>query len=136
MGQECEHEKAIETLIEFLRLLREIMPQSIQIFVSLTINPPAPPPPPPLTESPASSAANPIALPAETVGVAVPSTQITQLQGGTPPYGQPVVDPASPNPLPPGLVFATDAQGNVTVSGVPTNAGSGPFTLVVSDSGA
>jgi hypothetical protein len=109
------------------------MPQKIQIFVNLTINPAAPQP---LVENPPSSAASPINLPAETVGVPVPPTPITQISQGTPPYGQPVVDPSSPNPLPPGLTFATDAQGNVTVSGMPTNAGSGPFTLSVSDSGA
>jgi hypothetical protein len=112
------------------------MPQTIQIFVNLTINPASTPPPPPISSSPSSSAGSPIALPDETVGVAVPPTQITQIQGGTPPFGQPVVDPSSPNPLPPGLSFSTDSNGNVTVSGTPTNAGTGPFTLSVQDSGA
>lgn len=107
------------------------MPQSIQIFVNLTINQAVQP----LSENPPSTAAAPIVLPAETVGVAVSPTPITQISGGTPPFSQPTLDPSSPNPLPPGLTFATDAQGNVTVSGTPAAAGSGPFTLLVTDSG-
>jgi len=105
------------------------MPQTVKITVNLNINP-APPP---------ALAANPstVSLPDETVGVSVPPTPVSQVSGGTPPYQAPVVDPASPNPLPPGLSFAIDAStGNVTVSGTPTNAGSGTFVLDVSDSGA
>lgn len=104
------------------------MPQTVQITVSLTISPAAPAP---LVATPAT-----VDLPAQTVGEAVPPTPVAVVTGGTPPYTQPVVDPASPNPLPPGLTFAIDGSGNVTVSGTPTNAGSGTFILDVSDSGA
>lgn len=107
------------------------MPQTVQITVNLNINPAAPPPPPTLVAAPSS-----VSLPDETVGTAVSGVAVATVSGGTPPYGQPVVDPASPNPLPPGLTFSTDASGNVTVSGTPTNAGSGTFVLDVTDSGA
>ncbi len=104
------------------------MPQTVQITVSLTISPV---PPPALLASPPS-----VTLPTETVGVAVSAVPVSAISGGTPPYTQPVVDPASPNPLPPGLSAAIDAFGNVTISGTPTAAGSGQFVLDVSDSGA
>ncbi len=110
------------------------MPQTVQITVSLNINPappPPPPPPPPLVASPSS-----VSLPDETVGVAVSGVPVAVVSGGTPPFQAPVVDPASPNPLPPGLSFDIDASGNVTASGIPEAAGSGTFVLDVSDSGA
>jgi hypothetical protein len=104
------------------------MPQTVKIVISLSI---AAAPPPALVATPST-----VTLPGETVGVSVPPTPVAQISGGTPPYQSPVVDPASPNPLPPGLSFAIDAQGNVSVSGTPTAAGSGTFVLDVSDSGA
>ncbi len=104
------------------------MPQTVQISVTLTI---AAAPPAPLVATPAS-----VTLPEETVGVAVAATPVAVITGGTPPYQNPVVDPASPSPLPPGLTFAIDASGNVTVSGTPQAAGSGTFILDVTDSGA
>jgi hypothetical protein len=109
----------------------ESMPQTVKITVTLNINPAAPPPPPPLVASPAT-----VSLPDETVGTAVTNVPVATVSGGTPPYQPPVVDPASPNPLPPGLSFAIDGSGNVTVSGTPGAAGSGTFVLDVSDSGA
>jgi hypothetical protein len=115
------------------------MPQTLQIYVTLTINPPAPPPPPPLADNPASSPTSPIVLPAETSGVAVGSQPITQVSGGTPPYNQPTVDPTSPTQLPAGMSVAIDANGNVTLSGTPpvvTAPVTGTFILDVVDSGA
>jgi hypothetical protein len=109
------------------------MPQTIQTYVTFTINPAAPPP---LTETPASSAASPIVLPTMTVGVPVTAVQVTQISGGTAPATQPVVDPGSAAPLPPGLTAAIDSNGNLTVSGTPTVAGTGTVTLDVSDSSA
>lgn len=104
------------------------MPQTVKISVTLNINPSAPP----------ALVANPPAatLPDETVGVAVSAVPVAQVSGGTPPYAQPVVDPTSPAPLPPGLSASIDGSGNVTVSGTPTAAGSGTFVLSVADSGA
>lgn len=103
------------------------MPQSVKITVTLNINPA---PPPPLVANPPT-----VTLPGETVGEVVPTTLVTAVSGGTPPYQQPVVDPSSPSPLPPGLAFAIDSSGNVTVSGTPTVPGSGTFILNVTDSG-
>lgn len=104
------------------------MPQTVKITVSLSI---AAAPPSPLVATPDT-----VSLPAETVGVVVSPTPVALISGGTPPYSQPVVDPSSPNPLPPGLSFAIDAQGNLSVSGTPQAAGSGTFVLDVTDSGA
>jgi hypothetical protein len=104
------------------------MPQTVQISVTLTINPPAPPP---LVASPSS-----VTLPAETVGMAVSAVPVAQITGGTGPYLAPVIDPASPSALPPGLTAAIDGSGNVTISGTPSVAGTGTFVLDVTDSGA
>lgn len=106
------------------------MPQIVQITINLNINPALPPPPPPLVATP-----NTVTLPDETVGVAVANVPVAVVSGGTPPFSQPVIDPASPAPIPPGLSFATDASGNVTVSGTPTAPGSGTIVLNVADSG-
>lgn len=102
--------------------------QTVKITVTLNINPPAPPA---LVVSPDT-----VTLPDETVGTPVSLVPVAQVSGGTPPFTQPVLDPSSPAPLPPGLTAAIDATGLVTVSGTPEAAGSGTFVLAVSDSGA
>lgn len=115
------------------------MPQTLQIFVSLTINPAAPPPPPPLVSNPASSLANPIVLPAETSGIAVSGIPVATVSGGQGPLTQPVIDPTSPNPLPSGLTASMDAAGNVTISGTPPAVAApvtGTFVLDISDASA
>lgn len=104
------------------------MPQTVKITVNLNINAAAPAP---LVATPDT-----VSLPDETVGVAVQNVPVATITGGTPPYSQPVIDPASPSPLPPGLSAAIDASGNVTISGAPTASGSGTFVLDVSDSGS
>ena len=104
------------------------MPQTVQISVTLSINPPAPPA---LVATPPSAT-----LPAETVGVSVSAVPVAVVSGGTAPYQQPVIDPSSPSALPPGLTAAIDDSGNVTISGTPTTAGTGTFILDVSDSSA
>lgn len=106
------------------------MPQTVQITINLNINPAVPPPPTPLTVIPSA-----VTLPDQTVGVAVVNVPVAVVSGGTPPFSQPVIDPASPSPLPPGLSAAIDASGNVTISGTPSASGSGTFVLDVSDSG-
>jgi hypothetical protein len=110
------------------------MPQTVQISVTLTINPPAPPPPPALVATPAS-----VTLPDETSGVAVSAVPVAVISGGTPPYLTPVIDPSSPNPLPSGMTVAIDGSGNVTWSGTPPVVSSpvtGTFIVDVTDSGA
>lgn len=107
------------------------MPQTVKITINLNINPALPPPPPPLVATPDT-----VTLPDETVGVAVANVPVAVVSGGTPPFGQPVVDPSSPAPLPPGLSAAIDDSGNVTISGTPTAPGSGTVVLAVADSGA
>lgn len=98
----------------------------VQITVSLNINPA---PPPPLTVDKSS-----VSLPDEQVGVDAGPVAVAVVSGGVPPFSV-ALDPSSPSPLPPGLTPAVDAQGNVTLSGVPSAAGSGSFVLAVSDSG-
>jgi hypothetical protein len=113
-------------------------PQNLQIFVTLTINPPAAPPPPPLVSVPASSASTPMVLPAEQSGVAVAAQPIAQVQGGTPPYLTPTIDPASPSQLPAGMTLGLDANGNLTISGTPPVVAApttGTFIVDVVDSG-
>lgn len=107
------------------------MPQIVKITINLNINPAAPPPPPALVATPDT-----VSLPDQTVGVAVDHVPVAVISGGTPPFQQPIVDPASPAPLPPGLTASIDDQGNVTLSGTPSVAGSGTVVLDVSDSGA
>ena len=107
------------------------MPQTVKITINLNINPAPPPPPSPLIATPDT-----VTLPDETVGVAVTNVPVATVSGGTPPFQQPVIDPASPAPIPPGLSFGIDASGNVTVSGTPTAPGSGTIVLDVVDSGA
>lgn len=102
------------------------MPQTVQVAINFNIQPPAPPA---LVANPTS------ANDSLTVGQPAPPTPLSQISGGTPPYQQPVVDPSSPNPLPPGLSASIDDSGNLIVSGTPVAAGSGSVTLVISDSG-
>lgn len=104
------------------------MPQNVKINVSFNI---APAPPPPLVSDKSDAA-----LPDEVAGVDPGVIPVAKISGGTPPFQQPVVDPASPNPLPAGLSAAIDDAGNLTVSGTPSAPGSGTVVLVVSDSGA
>lgn len=103
------------------------MPQTVQVVVNFNIAPPAPPQ---LVATPAT-ASNSL-----TVGSPAPTSPVSVISGGTPPYNQPTVDAASANPLPPGLSASVDASGNLTITGTPTVAGSGSVTLDISDSGA
>jgi hypothetical protein len=106
------------------------MPQTVQVTINFSIAPAPPPPPPTLVATPAT------ATDSLTVGQPAPTTPLSVISGGTPPYKQPTVDPASSNPLPPGLAAAVDASGNLTVTGSPDAAGSGSVTLDIQDSGA
>lgn len=103
------------------------MPQSVQVTINFNIQPAAPPA---LVANPAS------ATDSLTVGQAAPATPVSVVSGGTPPYQQPTVDPASPSQLPPGLSAAIDDSGNLTITGTPTAAGTGVVVLNVADSGA
>lgn len=124
---ETHHDKHKNIVLNFFIGECKHMPQTVKITINLNINPAAPAP---LTVNPDA-----VSLPDETVGVAVSNVPVAQVSGGTPPYTQPVIDPASPSPLPPGLSAAIDASGNVTISGTPSASGSGTFVLDVSDSG-
>lgn len=99
--------------------------QKVSIQVTVTVNPAAPPPPPPLVALP-----NTIALPDETVGTALPLTPVSQISGGTPPY-----DYAPTGDLPPGVEFAQDGTGAISLIGTPQAAGSFSFGIDVVDSG-
>jgi hypothetical protein len=89
------------------------MPTTTQFQITLTINP--------------AVVVTPVTLPAEEVGVAVSDVPVGQA-GGTGPFTV-AVDPNSPSAIPPGLTPAVDANGNVTISGTPTTAGTGTFWL-------
>ena len=88
-----------------------------------------------IPETDKAELAKPTAEDLDAIAAEQKAAEATAVSGGTPPYKQPVVDPSSPSPLPPGLSFATDGNGNVTVSGTPTVPGSGTFILSVADSG-
>jgi hypothetical protein len=102
------------------------MPQTVQITVNFNI---APAPAPPVA-TPSTVTEN------LTVGQAAPTTPVSVVSGGVPPYTQPIVDPQSPNQLPPGLTAAIDGGGNVTITGTPAAnaAGAGTVLLDISDS--
>ncbi len=119
--------RKVATIIIPIYLGEKPMPQTVQITITFSIAAPAPPP---LVASPTS------VTDSLTVGQAAPSTPVSVVSGGTPPYQQPTVDPSSPNQLPPGLSAAIDASGNVTINGTPTAAGTGTVVLDVVDSGA
>ncbi len=102
------------------------MPQKVQVTINFNI---APAPPPPLVATPPTASDN------LTVGQTAPTTPLSVISGGTPPFQQPTVDPNSPAQLPPGLSAAIDANGNLTVTGTPTVSGTGTVILDVQDSG-
>jgi hypothetical protein len=55
------------------------------------------------------------------VGVATDGTPVATVTGGVPPY-QYALDPNS-DPMPPGVNFAEDGNGDITLAGTPTTAG-------------
>lgn len=130
MGQEITHHRnhcgKVLNLIINVPLPGDFMPQTVQVTINFNI---APAQPPALVATP------PTASDSLTVGVPASTAPLSVISGGTLPYKQPVVDPSS-IPLPDGLSASIDANGNLTVTGTPTVAGSGSVTLNVSDSGA
>ena len=90
------------------------MPQTTQFQITLTI-------------APGSNQPILVTLPNETVGTPVSNVPVGQ-GTGTGPFTV-SLDPSSPQPVPPGLTAAVDANGNVTVSGTPTAPGTGTFWL-------
>ena len=85
-------------------------------------------PPPPLTVTPATDSIN------LTQGVAADGTPVATVTGGVPPYSY-ALDPNS-GPLPPGVTFNEDGNGNITLAGTPTAPGSStePVELDITDS--
>lgn len=76
----------------------------------------------------APAAAQPLAVtpstedfPSLQVGVEVADTVIAEVTGGVPPYNY-ALD-ANSDPLPPGITFAEDGNGNISLDGTPTEAG-------------
>jgi hypothetical protein len=69
-----------------------------------------------------------------TVGTPVPTTTVAVVSGGVPPYTY-ALDAAS-GPLPTGVTFAEDNNGNISLTGTPTVAGTSttPVLLDINDS--
>jgi hypothetical protein len=80
-----------------------------------------------LTVTPASGTFN------LTVGTPADGTAVCVVSGGQAPYSY-ALDPAS-GPMPTGVTFAEDANGNVTLAGTPSVAGtsSSPVLLDITD---
>jgi hypothetical protein len=64
-----------------------------------------------------------------TVGVDATGTAVATVTGGVPPYGY-ALDPASP-PMPDGVSFMEDGNGNITLSGTPTTATNGSVAVLL-----
>jgi hypothetical protein len=96
----------------------------VTLSVVFNVNPPVAP----LTVTPASET---ITL---TQGVAADGTAVATVNGGVPPYSY-SADPNSAA-LPAGVSFAEDGNGNITLAGTPTAAGTStaPVELDVTDS--
>jgi len=112
-------------LLEHKKEVEEFMSQ-VQFTVAITVAGSTTPPPAPLAEGAPSGSAQ------FTVGVQA-SSILTPITGGVPPYTV-NVDPASPSPLPPGIVAGIDPNNNLILSGTATAAGSGSVLLDVVDS--
>lgn len=97
----------------------------VQLSVSFTVNPGAPPPNP-LTVTPSSASET------LTVGSPADGTAVAVVSGGTAPYSY-TLDSSS-GPLPPGIQFAEDSAGNITLAGTPTSQGTGSVLLNITDS--
>jgi hypothetical protein len=100
-------------LLEFFRERRKDFHMS-EVQLSVTFNVVAQANP--LTVTPATQTEN------LTVNVSATGTPVAVVSGGVPPYAY-ALDPTS-GPFPPGILFAEDLAGNVTLSGTPT----APFT--------
>lgn len=97
----------------------------VQLSVSFNVAAPAPPP---LVVTPATANID------LTVGVPADGTAVASVTGGVAPYNY-APDPAS-GPLPDGVTFAEDGNGNITLAGTPTTAGAStsPVLLDITDS--
>jgi hypothetical protein len=127
-GGSMEHERDPVELLEFLLHHRkEFRMSQVQLSVNFTVNNPAPPP---LSVTPAAANEN------LTVGQAADGIPVASVSGGTPPYTY-AMDPNSAQ-LPPGVSFAEDGNGNITLAGTPTAAGTStaPVLLDITDSAA
>lgn len=95
----------------------------VQLSVTFNVTSPAQP----LVVTPSTATAN------LTVGTASDGTAVAVVSGGTPPYTY-ALDPAS-GPLPPGVNFAEDSAGNITLTGTPTSAGTSPSPVILNITG-
>lgn len=84
----------------------------VQLQISFDIAPAAGQP---LTVTPAQTTIN------GTVGVPLDGTSVAQVTGGTQPYSY-ALDSAS-DPVPDGVSFSEDGNGNITLTGTPATAG-------------
>lgn len=111
----------VEWLIHHRRELSEFMSQ-VQFTATITVTPPSQP-----------LAINPQAGPANFVVGVDSSVVLGVITGGVAPYNA-AVDPASSNPLPPGLALSVDANNNLVISGAAAAAGAGDVLIDVTDS--
>lgn len=97
---------------------------SVEVVVTGTVQAPSSP----LTITPTTDTLNPV------TGVALPPTPIATVSGGKPPYTY-ALDPAL-GQVPTGLSLAEDGNGNISISGTPTDpAGTAVnFGIIATDS--
>ncbi len=121
-----------DALLDILRILERLIERKeiimSQVQLSVTFNVTGGTPPPSLVVTPASATEN------LTVGTAADGTAVAVVSGGVPPYTY-ALDSAS-GPLPTGVTFAEDGNGNITLAGTPTVAGTSasPVLLDITDS--
>ena len=120
--------KTSEELIQVLEYLLHHRKEFIMAQVQLSITFNVASAPQPLTVTPSTLTQS------LTVGVAVSSSAVAVVSGGTPPYTY-ALD-ANSGPMPTGVTFNEDGNGNIFLAGTPTVAGAStsPVLLDITDS--
>jgi hypothetical protein len=121
------HDDPLQVLEFILHHRKEFHLAQVQLSVTFNVVGGGPPPSP-LVVTP------PTVIESLTVGTAADGTAVATASGGTPPYTY-ALDPTS-SALPTGVSFAEDGNGNITLAGTPTTAGSSltPVILNITDS--
>jgi hypothetical protein len=121
----CESTEEVIRFLEYLLHHRkEFVMAQVQLSVTFNVVSATTP----LTVSPASATEN------LTVGTPADGTLVATVSGGQPPYNYSL--DSSSGPLPTGVTFSEDGNGNISLAGTPTVAGSSttPVLLDISDS--
>ena len=110
-----------QQLLELLSRSRKDIHIMAEVQLSVTFN---------VAPAPAALAVTPTSVTQNLqVGVVVPATPIAQVTGGVAPYEY-ALD-ANSGPLPPGVTFSEDGNGNIFLVGTPTAAGTSPSPVIL-----